>query len=248
MKWNDEGFVDLYDLLDVWPDVEPGALRVRISELYLEARDNLEHQNHRKRFYYRELYELQLPRARSILLDEKHRKEYDRELQLFWKNKGKPPTPQRPKDASRPKLADLPGTASPASAAAAPADDFSDFAEITEDKLPPLQIPHLTMDKEAVERRRDNKRRELIKHELIVTGYRWMLLGGGSVVLAGALLIFMFYMALGASTALFVTGAVLTLAAAALAGRQTMRWAKRRAISLLSQMPYDELMRHCMGR
>src|SRR4051812_40991930 len=109
MTWNDPSFTDLYDLLDVWPDAEMKALRQRISELYLESRQNFDHQSHRKRFYYRELFEVQLPRARSILLDDQRRQEYDHELQLYWKHKGKPPTPKRPKDTSRPKLDGLPG-------------------------------------------------------------------------------------------------------------------------------------------
>jgi hypothetical protein len=244
MKWSDESFVDLYDLLDVWPDAENGALRRRIADLYLEARNNLEHQSHRKRFYYRELYEVQLPQARLILLDAERRAEYDHELQLFWKHKGKPPTPNRPKDASRPKLDDLPGVM-PEKAA----DDFSDFADIGDDALPPLNLPNLTMDRETVERRRDAKRRELIKHELVATGLRWAVLSGASAFVLGAALAFMFYLALLPKTPLFHAIAfVLVLSVALAAGRQSMRWAKRRIIGALSQMPYDELLRHCGSR
>jgi hypothetical protein len=241
MKWNDESFVDFYDLLDVWPDAEVGAIRRRIADLYTEARANLEHQSHRKRFYYRELYEMQLPQARLILLDAERRIEYDGELQQYWKRKGKPPAPSKPKDSSRPKLNDLPGTA-PEKAA----DDFSDFADIGDDALPPLNLPNLAMDRETVERRRDSKRRELIKHELVVTGLRWALLGGAGAFLPGAALAFVFYLALAPKTMLFhIIAFAFVMAVAVLIGRQSMRWAKRRIVGVLSQMSYDELLRHC---
>lgn len=245
MKWNDEGFVDLYDLLDVWPDAETGALRKRISELYLEARENVDHQSHRKRFYYRELYELQLPQARRILLNEAARRDYDHELQQFWKNKGQPPAPRKPKDVSRPKLEGIPGQASEYSSEEV--DPFAEFADIGEDKLPPLEMPHLTMDAKAVEQRRDHKRRELIKHELIVIGFRGMMIGGIGVALLGVLLVVVFNMAFGLSAIVMTGCGVLTLALAAFAGRQTMRWAKQRTIGALSKMPYDELLRHSIG-
>lgn len=238
---SDSAFVDLYDLLDVWPDADGPALRRRISELYLAARDNLEHQNHRKRFYYRELFEVQLPHARLILLDPQKRAEYDRQLQEYWKHKGKPSTPTNPGDISRPKLEGLPGAVSEAAA-----DDFSDFADIDEDALPPLQLHQPVIDRATIERRRDNKRRELIKHELVATGTRWALLGGLGALLLGGVLVFVFYLALQPGSPLFfVISAALLIGAVGVVARQTMRWAKRRIIGVLSQMPYDELLRHC---
>jgi hypothetical protein len=244
MKWNDESFVDLYDLLDVWPDAEPGALRRRIANLYLEARNNIEHQNHRKRFYYRELYEMQLPQARLILLDPERRAAYDQELQLFWKHKGKPSTSGKSRESARPSLEGLPGAA-PEKAA----DDFSDFADIEDDALPPLQPSHAILDRETLERRRDNKRRELIKNELVATGVRWAFLSGAAAFAVGMALTFMFYLALTPKTPLFhLIALILVLAAAALVARQSMRWAKRRIIGVLSRMPYDELLRHCGSR
>ena len=241
MKWSDQSFVDFYELLDVWPDADDKAVRKRISELYLEARENLDHTNHRKRYYYRELYEVQLPQARLILLDSAKRQDYDQELALYWKNKGTPKTPAKPKYISQPKLGGLPG-ATPA----VTVEDFSDFADIGEDKLPPLQMPQLRMDKEAVERRRDLKRRELIKHELVVTGNRWALIGGltGFLISAGIALILLKLLSISSSTFFIGTG-VIALVIGAASGRQTMRWAKRRIIGMLSQMPYDELLRHC---
>jgi hypothetical protein len=246
MKWNDESFVDLYDLLDVWPDAEVGALRKRISELYAEARENLDHRNHRKRFYYRELYELQLPQARTILLDEAKRQEYDHELQQFWKNKGQPSTPRKPKDVVSNRLAGLPGaTSEPGSAPADLAAQFADFADIADDALPPFLIPKPLLDTTTVERRRNHKRRELIKHELVATGFRWMLIGGMAAFAALGMIALTFIQALGlpSRNVLLVMLAIL-VAISAFSGRQSMRWAKRRTIGYLSKLPYDELLRH----
>jgi hypothetical protein len=243
MKWSDQSFVDFYDLLDDWPDADTNALRKRIAELYQEARENLEHTNHRKRYYYRELYEVQLPQARMILLDPQKRQDYDHELSLYWKQKGKPKTPSKPKEApTPPKLDGLPGAVEEPKAA----DDFSDFADVDEESLPPFQLPKMLMDKEVVERRRDYKRRELIKHELMATGARWAVIGGlAGLILAGGVALILFKLLNLHGINLVYLAAAVVLGVTIISGRQAMRWAKRRVIGVLSQMPYDQLLREC---
>jgi hypothetical protein len=74
-------FVDLYDLLDMSPNSDVAAIRKRITSLYIEAQNNLEHRNFRKRFYYQELFETYLPQAHHLLLNEARRATYDGQLQ-----------------------------------------------------------------------------------------------------------------------------------------------------------------------
>lgn len=79
----DNEFVDYYALLEVPVDSGEAELRKRIFELYDEARQNLEHRSHRKRFYYVSLYETHLARARYFLLDAARRPRYDDCLRAF---------------------------------------------------------------------------------------------------------------------------------------------------------------------
>jgi hypothetical protein len=107
-------------------------------------------------------------------------------------------------------------------------------------------MPQPLLDKETLERRRDVKRRELIKHELVATGTRWAALGGAGAFLVGGALAFRIHAALTPPAVMFYSlTLLLLLVISAVAGRQTMRWAKRRTVGVLSQMPYDELLRHC---
>ena len=102
MLLDDASFVDFYEILDMEPSAVPAAVRQRISTLYQEARSNLEHQSHRKRFYYRELYEMHLPHARLILLDKNKRSDYDEQLKQYYEKKGKkPPAPPKPRDDTK---------------------------------------------------------------------------------------------------------------------------------------------------
>ena len=82
----DGSLVDLYALLDVPRDADAALLRKRIAQLYLEAQENLDHRNFRRRFYYQELFEVFLPQAHHILLNEKRRAEYN--VQLVVRNRG----------------------------------------------------------------------------------------------------------------------------------------------------------------
>jgi hypothetical protein len=248
MTTDESSFVDLYEVLEIEPDADSNALRTRISHLYLEARDNLEHQNHRKRFYYRELYEIHLPHARLIFLDPEKRAAYDEQLAKFTAQKGSPQVPRKPLDNTKFKAANLPGTAAPAK------ENFDDFADFSEDNLPlpPPMLPVMQMDPAEVGRRRDVKRRELIKHEIIASGYKWAI-GGALVTLFIGLVLLLAVNTLapgvlggGDSSPLFLGAYVLIIAAlAAFAARQAMRFARRQTVGYLSRLPYDELLRHC---
>lgn len=70
-------FVDLYETLDLPMDTDRNTVRKRINELYIEAQRNLDHRNFQTRVKYQELFEITLPQARYILLDEGRRDQYD---------------------------------------------------------------------------------------------------------------------------------------------------------------------------
>jgi len=80
---NQDEFVDLYDALNLPQDADIEKVRKRINALYLEAQQNLDHRNPKKRLQYQQLYEIILPQARHLLLDEDRRAEYDRYLTAF---------------------------------------------------------------------------------------------------------------------------------------------------------------------
>jgi curved DNA-binding protein CbpA len=64
-----------------------------MNELYLEAQQNLDHRNVKKRLQYQQMYELYLPQARHLLLDPARRAEYDRYLQAYHSGHLPPPAP-----------------------------------------------------------------------------------------------------------------------------------------------------------
>lgn len=78
-----EDFIDLYDALNLPQDADIEKVRKRINVLYLESQQNLDHRNPKKRLQYQQLYEITLPQARHLLLDEGRRAEYDRYLTAF---------------------------------------------------------------------------------------------------------------------------------------------------------------------
>lgn len=80
---NQEEFVDLYEALNLPQNADVEKIRKRINALYLEAQQNLDHRNAKKRLQYQQLYEILLPQARHLLLDEGRRSEYDRYLTAF---------------------------------------------------------------------------------------------------------------------------------------------------------------------
>ena len=241
MILDEESFVDLYEVLALWPEADTAALRSRISELYLESRNNLEHQSHRKRFYYRELYEVHLPLARQLLLDKQKRAEYDVDLQDYFKKRGKPRSIRKPRDTGKTRLDDLPGVAT-----VEIVDPFAEFADVIDEiPLPPVRAA-VHMNPKDVENRRNLKRRELIKHELISQGRKWGLIGGLGTAI-GLLLIVIVVLSILQFNSPIAYGVALIaiMALAVFVSRQAMRTAKKGAIATLSQMPYDELLRHC---
>lgn len=80
---NQEDFIDLYDALNLSQNADIEKVRKRINALYLESQQNLDHRNAKKRLHYQQLYEIILPQARHLLLDEGRRAEYDRYLTAF---------------------------------------------------------------------------------------------------------------------------------------------------------------------
>lgn len=80
---NQEDFIDLYDALNLPQNADIEKVRKRINALYLESQQNLDHRNAKKRLQYQQLYEIVLPQARHLLLDENRRAEYDRYLTAF---------------------------------------------------------------------------------------------------------------------------------------------------------------------
>ncbi len=71
-------FVDFYEALELPMDADRKEVRRRINEVYLEAQRNLDHRDFKQRIKHQEMFEMVLPRARYILLDEGRRDDYDR--------------------------------------------------------------------------------------------------------------------------------------------------------------------------
>lgn len=76
-------FIDFYQALDLPLEADRGQVRSRIAEVYLEAQRNLDHRDFKTRIKYQELFEVILPRARFILLDDARRDEYDGLVRAF---------------------------------------------------------------------------------------------------------------------------------------------------------------------
>lgn len=76
-------FVDLYEVLELPFDADRTTLRKKINEMYLEAQRNLDHRTFATRIKFQELYEITLPQARYILLDEGRRDDYNRMVSSF---------------------------------------------------------------------------------------------------------------------------------------------------------------------
>lgn len=76
-------FVDLYAVLALSEDAKAEDIRKEINKLYLDAQQNLDHRNAKKRFAYQKMYEIYLPQARHLLLDRRRRAEYDRYLEAW---------------------------------------------------------------------------------------------------------------------------------------------------------------------
>lgn len=88
-----EEFVDLYEVLNLPLDADRNTIRKRVNELYLEAQRNLDHRDFKTRVRFQELFEVTLPQARYILLDESRRDDYDRMVRAFRAPQGAPGVP-----------------------------------------------------------------------------------------------------------------------------------------------------------
>ncbi|HEY0073346.1 MAG TPA: hypothetical protein VGB77_04530 [Abditibacteriaceae bacterium] len=98
------------------------------------------------------------------------------------------------------------------------------------------------VDIEDMERRRDHKRRELIRGELEAAGQMW---GYGAGTLVFIVILAIAYFAGGGQPTILGGGAVLAITSALIAGRFALRAARRNVVVVLSKMPYDELLRRC---
>ena len=87
-------FVDFYQVLELPLEADRAEIRKRLNELYAEAQRNLDHRNFATRVKYQELFEVSLPQARYILLDEGRRDDYDRMVRDARAPAGTPPTPK----------------------------------------------------------------------------------------------------------------------------------------------------------
>jgi len=88
-------FIDFYQALELPLDAEPKRIRSRIAEVYTEAQRNLDHRNFQTRVEHQKMFEVVLPRARYILLDEGRRGEYDQLVRAF-RGVPTPPAPPPP--------------------------------------------------------------------------------------------------------------------------------------------------------
>ena len=144
-----------------------------------------------------------------------------------------PPAPARPSaPASRPAR-----PATPPTPKAEPGEATTSLAaQVAKRKAQVL------MDASEVERRRDYKRRELIKKELTAAGHTWGM-GTGVGVFAFVALLAFFLSHLNGT--IIAGGIALAAVLAVVAGRYALREARRRIVVDLSKMPYDELLRRC---
>jgi hypothetical protein len=109
-----EEFVDLYEVLELPVDADRNVLRKRINELYLEAQRNLDHRTFATRIRYQQLFEVTMPQARYILLDDGRRDEYDRLVHAYRAATHGTPIPDAAPKTAAPKVeehvdASLPG-------------------------------------------------------------------------------------------------------------------------------------------
>ncbi len=86
-------FVDFYEALNLPLEADRKEVRRRINEVYLEAQRNLDHRNFQTRIKHQEMFEVVLPRARYILLDEGRRDDYDRLVNAFRAASAPAPVP-----------------------------------------------------------------------------------------------------------------------------------------------------------
>ena len=82
----DLAWPDFYALLGVPVDAGQEQLRARLREAYLEATANADHRHVERRLHYQMMAQRIVPQARRILLEERARRAYDRQLMLHRNN------------------------------------------------------------------------------------------------------------------------------------------------------------------
>jgi len=93
-------FIDFYEALGLPFDADRKQIRSRINEAYTEAQRNLDHRHFATRVEHQKMFEVILPRARYILLDDSRRDDYDQIVRAFRGVSpvapAEPPAPQAP--------------------------------------------------------------------------------------------------------------------------------------------------------
>ncbi|HVF85181.1 MAG TPA: substrate-binding domain-containing protein [Abditibacteriaceae bacterium] len=84
--FSDLAWPDFYALLGVPSDADQEQLRARLREAYIEATANSDHRNVERRLHYQMMAQRIVPQARRILLEERTRRAYDRQLTLHRNN------------------------------------------------------------------------------------------------------------------------------------------------------------------
>ena len=87
-------FIDFYKALGLPFDADRKQVRSRINEAYTEAQRNLDHRVFATRVGHQKMFEVILPRARYILLDDSRRDDYDQMVRAF---RGASPVAKREK-------------------------------------------------------------------------------------------------------------------------------------------------------
>lgn len=150
-------FVDFYQALGLPLEAEPKQIRSRIAEVYTEAQRNLDHRNFQTRVEHQKMFEVVLPRARYILLDEGRRGEYNQLVRAF---RGASLPPASAPVAPAPVSTDLSSTSTQAPAFGK--GDASSFrlaeeqAQNAAGKAPRVEgLPTSSIDPEQMARQRD---------------------------------------------------------------------------------------------
>lgn len=117
----------------------------------------------------------------------------------------------------------------------------------------PLETTTAQTEAIQLERRRDMKRRELIKYELMAVGTQWAAISAFGTLAIGIAAWFGIQhwiqtKNVGADFLINLGGVVACCFIAAAVGRTAHREARRRTVALLSQMPYEQLLRRCAQR
>lgn len=120
-------------------------------------------------------------------------------------------------------------------------------------KARPVETTTAQTEALQLERRRDMKRRELIKYELMAVGTQWAAVSAFGTLAIGiaawfGLQHFIQTKNVGADFLVNLGGVIACCFIAAAVGRIAHREARRRTVALLSKMPYEQLLRRCAQR